>query len=153
MRRSRILPAFIAVAAVVLAIQVASGTGVDKQAMTFEQAARGEGVELYAEACASCHGTDGRGDGPAAPALATPVPDLTQLALRHEGAFPADAVRRAITGEATIPAHGNREMPVWGKVFQEIRPDWKPARRSGFSRQRIDVLTEYLRTIQAGGEN
>ncbi len=152
MRRSLILPALIAIAAVALLIQAAPGERPDKQELTFNQAAR-SGVELYAEACASCHGIDGSGGGPAAPALATPVPDLTRLAQRHEGVFPEDAVRRSITGEAGILAHGDREMPVWGRIFRDIRPDWKPARRDGFSRQRIDDLTGYLSTIQVGPGN
>jgi putative copper export protein/mono/diheme cytochrome c family protein len=35
------------------------------------------GARNYEAACASCHGTGGRGDGPAASTLPTPPPDLT----------------------------------------------------------------------------
>ncbi|MBV9654514.1 MAG: CopD family protein [Acetobacteraceae bacterium] len=35
------------------------------------------GEALYGSNCASCHGADGRGDGPAAPGLAVPPADLT----------------------------------------------------------------------------
>ena len=35
------------------------------------------GAPLFAQHCASCHGAEGRGDGPAAPALADPPADLT----------------------------------------------------------------------------
>ena len=36
-----------------------------------------EGKDSFMAYCAVCHGADGRGNGPAAPALKTPVPDLT----------------------------------------------------------------------------
>ena len=36
-----------------------------------------QGSMLYADQCASCHGTKGQGDGPAARFLSEEVPDLT----------------------------------------------------------------------------
>jgi cytochrome c6 len=39
-----------------------------------------DGAELYAEACASCHGRDGRG-APAGTAIAVPLPDFTDCAV------------------------------------------------------------------------
>jgi mono/diheme cytochrome c family protein len=41
-----------------------------------------EGRENFTAYCAVCHGVDGRGNGPAAPAMKVPVPDLTTLAAR-----------------------------------------------------------------------
>ena len=43
------------------------------------------GEELYVRHCASCHGATGKGDGPVAPSLTRPTPDLTVLA--REGRF------------------------------------------------------------------
>src|ERR1035438_4347192 len=45
------------------------------------------GDDLYKEFCAVCHGTDGRGGGPAASALKTAPSDLTQFAKQHGGKF------------------------------------------------------------------
>ncbi len=112
--------------------------------ITWEQASASDGAELYAELCAACHGSDATGNGLAAPALSTPVPDLTRLAVRSGGVMPSADVEKSITGQA----HGTREMPVWGKVFEEVRPDWKPARREAFAGQRINELTAYLETLQ-----
>jgi mono/diheme cytochrome c family protein len=51
-----------------------------------------EGRAIYLEACASCHGADGKGDGPAADTLKHRPPDLTRLAERHAGEFPRQFV-------------------------------------------------------------
>ncbi|MBI3325838.1 MAG: cytochrome c [Nitrospinae bacterium] len=37
----------------------------------------GQGKEVYAQFCASCHGETGKGDGPAAPALTPKPKDLS----------------------------------------------------------------------------
>ena len=39
------------------------------------------------------------------------------LAKSNNGVFPKDAVYEAIDGSKTIPAHGTREMPIWGERF------------------------------------
>jgi mono/diheme cytochrome c family protein len=116
--------------------------------VTWKQVALGDGKDLYTELCAVCHGVDGTGNGPAVPALSTPVPDLTKLALGKEGEFPVEEVRKVITGETAVVAHGTREMPVWGRVLQEVRPDLKQTHRQGFARLRIYNLTAYLETLQ-----
>src|SRR5579859_4388914 len=43
------------------------------------------GPDLYRGYCASCHGTEGKGDGPVAPALNSKMPDLTTIAQRNGG--------------------------------------------------------------------
>ena len=45
------------------------------------------GVDLYREYCAVCHGTDGKGGGPAADALKQTPTDLTLIARRGGGKF------------------------------------------------------------------
>jgi mono/diheme cytochrome c family protein len=52
-----------------------------------------EGPDLFRAYCTSCHGLDGRGAGPAAPALKAKVPDLTLLARNNRGQFPAARTR------------------------------------------------------------
>ena len=45
----------------------------------------GSGQLMYASYCASCHGTKGLGDGPAAPALKVLPTDLTSLSRKNGG--------------------------------------------------------------------
>ncbi len=106
------------------------------------------GAELYKRFCSSCHGDKARGDGPAAKSFKVEVPDLTRIAHRHGGVFPAEQIHKIIDGRTTLPPHGSRQMPVWGfDFYQENQnagyPD--PQRRT---EELIARLTEYLRTIQ-----
>jgi hypothetical protein len=55
------------------------------------------GQETYLKYCASCHGKDAKGDGPAAFVLRTPAPDLTTLSKRHENKYPAGYVSVVLT--------------------------------------------------------
>lgn len=102
------------------------------------------GPDVYGFYCASCHGRTGRGDGPTAPALKTPTPDLTTLARRNGGVFPSARVQALIThGEAMpSPAHGSSDMPVWGPIFRGLDPD------GARTRVRIDAVVAHLASIQ-----
>jgi mono/diheme cytochrome c family protein len=101
-----------------------------------------DGGKIFRSYCASCHGVSGNGDGPAAPALKTKLPQLTTLAQRNGGRFPTARVRSMIAGDDVPAAHGSREMPVWGPVFHQIDND----RDLGYVR--LQNVTEYLSTIQ-----
>jgi hypothetical protein len=105
------------------------------------------GVETFEQLCASCHGAGGEGDGPVAPLIKVPVPDLTRLAQRAGGEFPTDHVRRTIDGRWDRRAHGARDMPVWGWQFYDsfnIDDAGERARVDAV----IDKLVVYLRSIQ-----
>ena len=104
------------------------------------------GAELYRIFCASCHGSQAHGDGPVAATLKPVVPDLTRIAARSGGAFPAERVRATIDGQSVPRSHGTRAMPVWGWDFYAINRE-DPARRRRVA-QLIDRLVEYLRSIQ-----
>jgi mono/diheme cytochrome c family protein len=121
---------------------------VKQKPLTWSQAAVTDGEELYQDLCAVCHGKEGRGDGPAAVALKKKVPDLTGIAARHGGVFPRAEVEDFITGENRVVEHGTVDMPIWGRAFEGVRPDWNDGRRRGFANQRIYNLAEYLSTIQ-----
>ena len=95
------------------------------------------GGEMYKTWCASCHGATGKGDGPAASDLKTKPTDLTMLAKKSGG-----KVRNYIDGSATAPAHGSREMPVWGTFFRQMGDD-KAAT------YRIVTLANYVEGMQA----
>ncbi len=104
------------------------------------------GRELYKEFCATCHGISGHGDGPVALSLKRPVPDLTLIAKRHGGEFPAEAVHQAIDGRSMPRAHGTSEMPIWGWEFYGY--DGEDAARRQRVAELIDRLVEYLHSIQ-----
>jgi mono/diheme cytochrome c family protein len=104
------------------------------------------GAELFATHCASCHGTDARGDGPAASALRTPPTDLTRIAARNGGVFPESSTARLIDGRFDLPAHGSREMPICGARLADRIPDM--ATGDEVARGRIASLVEYLKSLQ-----
>jgi len=91
--------------------------------------------------CAQCHGISGQGNGPAAGALKVAPADLTQIAKRHHGQFPANAVRNTIAGEQVVAAHGTREMPMWGPVLRSVDGH-------AVTELRLVNLVKYLEQIQ-----
>ena len=100
------------------------------------------GEQMFMTYCASCHGKDGKGAGPAAPALKKAPTDLTLLTKKNGGKFPGNAVYVAIGGTFNMPAHGSSEMPVWGEVFGRSGTD-------GQAKLRLTNLTKYIESIQA----
>jgi len=104
------------------------------------------GAEAYPRYCGSCHGLRGEGDGPSAGALRTRPADLTRIAARRGGSFPAGEIARFIDGRFELAAHGSREMPVWGERFGEGIPESSVAEE--ITRGKVAVLVEYLKSIQ-----
>jgi mono/diheme cytochrome c family protein len=78
-----------------------------------------DGVAMYREYCAACHGRTGKGDGPAAPALKMAPTDLTRLSIGNRGTFPAKKFQTVLE-QGTTPAHGDSDMPIWGRVFGKL---------------------------------
>ena len=79
----------------------------------------GKGGVMFDTYCASCHGLDAKGDGPAASAFKGRVPDLTVLSKNNNGDFPAQRVLATLRSDSPSPGHGNAQMPVWGRLFRE----------------------------------
>ena len=101
------------------------------------------GQEMFTTYCAVCHGKDGKGGGPAVAALKVPPPDLTTLSAKANGKFPELKVFGAIHGDVDMPAHGSKDMPVWGTVFQSMSHD------NGAGKQmRVANLTAYIKSLQ-----
>lgn len=108
------------------------------------------GAALYQQYCASCHGAGALGDGPAAAALRVTVPDLSRISARHGGSFPAERVHEVIDGRAALPAHGSRDMPVWGYEFEARSAADAPGRAT--AQALTTQLVDYLRSIQQAGQ-
>ena len=103
------------------------------------------GRDLFEFYCAPCHGQNGKGDGPVAPALKTKPADLTSVARRNGGAFPSRRVESFVAGdtEEPQPAHGTRVMPVWGPIFRSLDPN------DARTKVRISNLVVYIQSIQS----
>ena len=107
------------------------------------QTSAASGKEMFMAYCASCHGTDAKGDGPAATALKDAPADLTALAKTNGGKYPSDKVMSVLRGQANLAAHVTQEMPVWGKVF------WKMSQgHEGEVQQRVGNLSHYIESLQ-----
>lgn len=104
------------------------------------------GEPVYLRHCAACHGADGRGDGPSAGALRVAPADLTRISARRGGVFPDGEIARFIDGRFAVPAHGTREMPIWGERLGDQIPDAEVSEE--VVRGQISVVLEYLKSIQ-----
>jgi mono/diheme cytochrome c family protein len=130
--------------ALVLVVFAASGQGMPQSnKVQTEMPDVVSGNQTYREYCASCHGEDGKGMGPAASALKTPPSDLTTLAKRHGGNFPEEYVAEILRLGKPIQAHGSSEMPVWGPIFG-VRDKFNEVA----VRRRIKNLCAYLANLQ-----
>lgn len=128
-------------------LAIAASLAACAQAPTQRDIATLSGGEMYQSLCASCHGVEAKGDGPVAPLIKLHVPDLTRIAQRDGGEFPTEDVRRTIDGRFDRPAHGPRDMPVWGwQFYNSTNPN------DATERARVDALIDrlvvYLRSIQ-----
>lgn len=106
-----------------------------------------DGRTAYLADCAGCHGADGRGNGPNAPALAVSPPDLTQIAARNGGTFPRDQVMSTIDG-LNRGAHFSPAMPEFGAGDMG---DTVIVEENGLGvpvPSRLLALAEYLESIQ-----
>jgi len=153
----RLLNVCLAVLVLMFSVTLAAQTTSNSQSSASPQAGKPEvkkvappytdpssGKGMYVAYCASCHGADGKGNGPAAPALKTPATDLTQLAAKSGGNFPDAQIMQVIKGDSMTAAHGNKEMPVWGPVFMQMG-----GHDTAQVQLRIRNLTKYLASIQA----
>jgi hypothetical protein len=65
---------------------------------------------------------------------------------RHDGLFPVAEVTALIDGRTVIPAHGSREMPIWGARFGEMAGGG-PAGEA-VVHDVLRMLLDYLQAIQ-----
>ena len=102
------------------------------------------GKDMYNSYCAVCHGTDGKGKGPAASAMKAAPTDLTALAAKNGGQYPVAHVSAVIRGQAALPSHGSADMPVWGPLFSSISQGHEAQ-----VQQRVANLVKYIESLQA----
>jgi mono/diheme cytochrome c family protein len=96
--------------------------------------------QMFDTYCAVCHGKEGKGNGPAASALTKVPADLTRISARNGGTFPKVRVKRFIEGLDGVPAHGTRDMPIWGGLFRALNRDT--------AELRVEALAQYLDKMQ-----
>lgn len=103
------------------------------------------GRDLFELYCAPCHGRDGKGSGPVVPALKSPPPDLTTITRRNSGTFPRARVESFVTGDGDrlTPAHGSKEMPVWGPIFRGLDPNDR------MNKIRMSNVVAHIESIQS----
>jgi mono/diheme cytochrome c family protein len=127
----------------VLILAVCGAGAQDKPAAKVAAPTAASGKQTYTHYCASCHGADARGDGPAAFVLKTPPPDLTTLAKRHGGKFPYEYVFDVLRFGTRIASHGSSDMPIWGPIFGSL---------DGYDevevRKRVKNLSDFLASLQ-----
>ena len=104
------------------------------------------GKEMYLKYCASCHGNQGKGNGPVSRDLTVKVSDLTLLRSKNQGAYPLDRVMSSIDGNRLVRAHGTRNMPVWGEVFRQEHEKEKYTELTSLLKAKL--IAEYVGTLQ-----
>ncbi|HKV24960.1 MAG TPA: c-type cytochrome [Candidatus Acidoferrum sp.] len=139
----RNLGLFLTVLVVACPAGFAQSQGKKVEKAPIAQTSPASGKEMFKTYCAPCHGTSAKGDGPAAAELKVPPPDLTELAKRHEGKFPADYVTSVLRNGVKAPAHGSSEMPVWGPLFASVS-----GRDPAVVNMRIANLVRFLESVQ-----
>ena len=100
------------------------------------------GKAMFKSYCATCHGPDGKGDGPAAAALKKAPADLTQLTRKNNGRFPGNYVAIKLEN-VDEPMHGSKEMPIWGPLLSSVSRDRMEVQL------RITNIVSYVESIQA----
>jgi len=135
--------ALIVISAIAVA-QTATQTPPVVKHVPITNAPSNSGKEMFNSYCAVCHGTNAKGDGPAASAMKVAPTDLTALAQKNGGKYPAAHVGSVIRGQGTLPSHGSEDMPVWGRLFSSISQG-----HDAQVQQRVANLVEYIGTLQA----
>jgi mono/diheme cytochrome c family protein len=127
---------------VCLAQEKAATAPVIKKA-PIQQTSAASGKDMFNQYCAPCHGKDAKGDGPAAPSMKSTPTDLTQLAKKNDGKFPAAKVSSILNFGSGVPSHGSADMPVWGPLFRSL-----DKYHDSVVQQRVANLTGYIESMQ-----
>jgi len=104
-----------------------------------------DGQKYFVRYCASCHGTNGTGDGPVAKSLTKQPANLRLLSDRFGSPLPAAKLAELIDGRDAVRAHGTSDMPVWGERLYAMGAGDRG--ELGIS-EIIGKIVAYLDTIQ-----
>lgn len=102
------------------------------------------GSNTYRTYCASCHGEKGQGDGPLAENLRFHPADLTGLARRNGGEYPAETIRRIVDGRDPVEGRGGPDMPIWGDAFKNAETGFDEAQ----VRQKVAAVVDHVERLQ-----
>ena len=149
-RKNMILLGMLVVAAGISLAQTNTDQKPVVKQTAIKQTSASSGKEMFTQYCAPCHGVDGKGNGPAAGAMKSQPADLTQLASKNHGNYPASHVASVLKfGEGVgAGAHGSAQMPVWGPLLQSLDKFHDTA-----VQQRVSNLVSYIETLQANPSN
>jgi mono/diheme cytochrome c family protein len=98
------------------------------------------GKQMYKDYCAACHALDGKGNGPAVEYLKAPPADLTTMAKRNNGKFPAEQFASVLRFGTSTHPHGTSDMPIWGPLFRSQNKD--------VAELRIHNLSSFVEAMQ-----
>ena len=129
--------------AAVIAVSVGFADQAQKVVIPVNKTAPNDGKQMYTNYCAPCHGENGKGSGPAAPALKSQPTNLTLLSKNNNGKFPDAHVVTVLQFGVNEPAHGSANMPVWGPILGNMNRS-----NSQDKQLRISNLARYLESIQ-----
>ena len=106
------------------------------------------GKILYMQHCVTCHGVDGKGDGPAAAGLSTTPADLTKIAARRDGIWPALEIMEILSGYSrnTQP---REDMPVIVDILDHDMSEFDPGNGDPFLMPtKLIEIANYLESLQ-----
>lgn len=106
------------------------------------------GKKDFVTYCGSCHGSNGKGDGPIVNFLNRKPSDLTQLSKNNDGAFPFERIWGVFDGTYVFAEHGTSEMPIWGYRFVQEAQQHNESDISTKARAKSLNIILYLQVIQ-----
>lgn len=145
----KLMQVIIVAGVTILCAGTAFGETVIKEVpLKWQDVAKLDGDVVFNNLCAVCHGTGGKGDGPAISALEIAVPDLTVLAANNDGVYPSKHVENAIYGSVRVRAHGESPMPYWGEHFMHLRTGASGIPRRAYAWERARTLSAHIESLQ-----
>lgn len=127
---------------------LASDIVIKRVPLEWQHIAQNDGGQVYSNLCAVCHGTSGKGDGPAAGKLKEAVPNLTILAAKNGGVYSHKDVASTIFGDTHTVANNALGMPAWGEQFMYVGRGWHSVPKRKLAQDRIQALTRHVESLQ-----
>ena len=106
------------------------------------------GKKEFMAYCGSCHGSDGKGDGPIVNFIKRKPPNLTLLTKNNNGNFPFEQIWGVFDGSYVFAEHGTSEMPIWGYRFVQEAQQNNESNISTKARAKALDIILYLQVIQ-----